>query len=150
MPAEKTFTNDKTAFSNMLDSAMGGTNNPTQTTNAKLLEFVDSLNGDGGGVKEISATDIKVDVARAAEVEGIGGNKAGILDMLKEVNNSQINMDQLIENMMSGFGKKSMSAQEAFRVQVFAQMHAVHMEVISKVGEMANKAISTPFNMQVG
>ena len=70
--------------------------------------------------------------------------------MFKEVNNNQINMDQLIENMMSGFGKKAMSAQEAFRVQVFAQMHSVHMEIISKVGEMANKAISTPFNMQVG
>ena len=54
-----------------------------------------------------------------------------------------------MEQMFSG-SKKTWSAMELTRMQMYAHSSTVNMEVISKVGEMANKAISTPFNMQVG
>jgi hypothetical protein len=45
---------------------------------------------------------------------------------------------------------KKLSTMEMTRLQVLAHMNTVNMEVISKVGEMANRAIQTPFQMQVG
>jgi hypothetical protein len=148
-----TFQTDKSNFANLLDSTLGAQNNANQASNAKLLDFVESFGADstgGGGMKSLPGGEIQVDVARAGEIEKASAPKqTGILDMFKEVNTNQMNMEQMMESFFSG-SKKSFTALELTRMQMYAHTCTVNMEVVSKVGEMANKAISTPFNMQVG
>ncbi|HKY63651.1 MAG TPA: hypothetical protein VJR29_09550 [bacterium] len=152
LPAGGTFQTDKTSFANLLDSTIGAQSNANQASNAKLMEFVDNFGADSvsGNMKSIPAGEIQVDVARAGEIEKASAPKStGILDMFKEVNTNQMNMEQMMESFFSG-SKKSFTALELTRMQMYAHTCTVNMEVVSKVGEMANKAISTPFNMQVG
>jgi len=147
------FQTDKTQFSQLLDNTIGAQANAGQSSNAKLLEFVESMGNDNsvnGNMKSIPGGEIQVDVARAGEIEKSAAPKStGIFEIFKEVNTNQMNMEQLMEQMFSG-SKKTWSAMELTRMQMYAHSSTVNMEVISKVGEMANKAISTPFNMQVG
>lgn len=146
------FQTDKTSFSQLLDNTIGAQSNANNTSNAKLLEFVESFGNESvtGNMKSIPAGEIQIDVARAGEIEKSSAPKStGIMDIFKEVNTNQMNMEQLMEQMFSG-SKKTWSALELTRMQMYAHHSTVNMEVISKVGEMANKAISTPFNMQVG
>ncbi|MDL1871319.1 hypothetical protein FBR05_03845 [Deltaproteobacteria bacterium PRO3] len=146
------FQTDKTSFSQLLDNTIGAQSSANSTSNAKLLEFVESFGNDsiGGNMKSIPAGEIQIDVARAGEIEKSSAPKStGIFEIFKEVNSNQMGMEQLMEQMFSG-SKKSWSALELTRMQMYAHHSTVNMEVISKVGEMANKAISTPFNMQVG
>jgi hypothetical protein len=101
----------------------------------------------GAGMNAIPAGEIKVDLAKAGEVTASsGGNNSSVLDVFKEINGSQNNMDRLIETMSSG---KKFSTQELLQFQVFAHHHTVTYEMMSKFGEMANRAIQTPFQMQV-
>lgn len=136
---------DQSSFGRVLDTQMQG----NQTTNAKLLEFVDNMSGDtvAPPINAIPADGIHVDVAKAGEIQGSSPSGRNIFDIFKDVNNTQLNMDSLMETMMSG--TKKLSTQEMIRAQMLAHMGAMNLEVLSKVGEMANKAISTPFNMQI-
>lgn len=146
------FTTDKTSFAQMLDNTIGAQSGTNNTSNAKLLEFVESFGAEstGGGLKSLPANEIQIDVARAGEIEKNAAPKStGIMEIFKEVNTNQMGMEQLMEQMFSG-SKKNFSTMELTRMQMYAHTSTVNMEVISKVGEMANKAISTPFNMQVG
>ncbi|MFO1464573.1 MAG: hypothetical protein U1F66_12435 [bacterium] len=147
-----TFQTDKTSFGQLLDNTIGAQSNTNATANGKLMEFVESFGNESvtGNMNAISADGIQVDVARAGEIEKASAPKStGIFEIFKEVNNNQMGMEQLMEQMFSG-SKKNWSALELTRLQMYAHHSTVNMEVISKVGEMANKAISTPFNMQVG
>ena len=152
LPSQGTFQTDKSNFANLLDSTIGAQSNANQASNAKLMDFVDNFGNDSvsGNMKSIPAGEIQVDVARAGEIEKASSPKqTGILDMFKEVNTNQMNMEQMMDSFFSGT-KKSFTALELTRMQMYAHTCTVNMEVVSKVGEMANKAISTPFNMQVG
>jgi len=147
-----TFQNDKTSFGNLLDQTIGAQNSTGNTSNAKLLEFVENFGNESvtGNMNSIPADGINVNMARAGEIEQASAPKStGIFEIFKEVNTNQMNMEQLMEQMFSG-SKKNWSALELTRIQMYAHNSTVNMEIISKVGEMANKAISTPFNMQVG
>ena len=136
---------DQSSFGRILDSNMQA----NQTTNAKLLEFVDNMGGEtmSPNINAIPANGIQIDVAKAGETQGTGTNGRNIFDIFKEVNDTQLNMDNIMETVVSG--SKKFSTQEMIRIQVLGHTNAVYMETISKVGEMANKAISTPFNMQI-
>lgn len=148
-----TFQTDKTGFGQMLDQTISAQNSNGATTNSKLLDFVESMSNSEsvtGNMNAIPADGINVNVARAGEIEQASAPKStGIFEIFKEVNTNQMNMEQLMEQMFSG-SKKTWSALELTRIQMYAHHSTVNMEIISKVGEMANKAISTPFNMQVG
>jgi hypothetical protein len=137
---------DQSGFGRILDSQM----QTNQTTNAKLLEFVENMGGDtmSPQINAIPANGINIDVAKSGELQGSSnGNGRNIFDIFKEVNDTQLNMDNIMETVVSG--NKKFTTQEMIRIQVMGHMNAIYMETISKVGEMANKAISTPFNMQI-
>ncbi len=137
---------DQTNFSKLLDNQM----QTGDTTNAKLMEFVENFASESTSepMKAIPAGEIQIDVAKAGEVEKNTVTKSNnIFEIFKEVNSTQANMDQVMETLTSG---KKLSTMEMTRLQVLAHMNTVNMEVISKVGEMANRAIQTPFQMQVG
>lgn len=137
---------DQSGFGKVLDSQMQGND---ATTN-KLMQFVENFNQEsmGDSMKAIPAGDIQIDVAKAGELNGKSVTKSqSIFEIFKEVNGTQHNMDQVLETLSSG---KKLSTMEMTRLQVLAHMNTVNMEVISKVGEMANRAIQTPFQMQVG
>jgi hypothetical protein len=149
--AEKAYGLDQSAFGNVLGNHMEASN----TSNNKLLEMVDSMMGGGGssggqGIKAIPADQINVDLNRVTEVaqsqQGGGAGGVNIFDMFKEINGSQVNMDSLVEQMGSG---KKFSTQEMLQWQVFAHQHTMTYEMVSKFGEMANRAVQGPFQMQV-
>jgi hypothetical protein len=134
---------DQSSFGRLLDNQM----DTNQTTNAKLMEYVENMSNESVAppINAIPAGDVHL--AKAGEVDKIASTKGNIFDILKEVNDTQLNMDNVMETLTSG--NKKFSTQEMMRLQVLAHVNTVNMEVISKVGEMANKAISTPFNMQI-
>jgi hypothetical protein len=137
---------DQSGFGKVLDSTIQG----NDTTTNKLMQFVENFNQEsmGDSMKAIPAGEINIDVAKAGEVSGKSVTKTqSIFEIFKEVNSTQANMDQVLETLTSG---KKLSTMEMTRLQVLAHMNTVNMEVISKVGEMANRAIQTPFQMQVG
>ncbi len=143
---QNTFQMDQTGFGKVLDSQMQSNDATTQ----KLMQFVENFHQEslGDSMKALPAGEIQLDVAKASEVNGKTVTKSqSIFEVFKEVNSTQSNMDQVLETLTSG---KKLSTMEMTRLQVLAHMNTVNMEVISKVGEMANKAIQTPFQMQVG
>jgi len=137
---------DQSSFGKVLDSQIQSNDASTQ----KLLSFVENFQQDamGNSMKAIPGGDVKLDVAKAGEINGTNVTKPqSVFDIFKEVNSTQAGMDQVLESLTSG---QKMSTMEMTRLQVLAHMNSVNMEVISKVGEMANRAIQTPFQMQVG
>ena len=153
MPAQSTFQTDKSSFGQLLNNTITAQNNDAQTTNAKLMDFVESFTNDASmdpKMKSMAANDIQVDLSKAGEIQNSSAPKSSsIYDIFKEVNSSQMQMDQYMEKMMNG-GLGHLNQQEIIGMQIFAHMNTVNMEIVSKVGEMANKAITTPYNMQVG
>lgn len=142
--AEKAYSLDQSAFGNVLGNHMDASN----ASNNKLLEMVDSMVGGGGtDMKAISAEGINVDLNRVGEVaQSSQGGGVNIFDIFKEVNGSQVNMDSLMEQL--GTGKK-FSTNELMRWQIFAHQHTMTYEMVTKFGEMANRAVQGPFQMQV-
>jgi hypothetical protein len=142
--AEKSHSIDQSAFGNVLGNHMEASN----ASNNKLMEMVDSMVGGGGqDIKAISADGINVDMSRVTEVaQSSSGGGVNIFDIFKEVNGSQVNMDSLMDQMGSG---KKFSTNELMRWQIFAHQHTMTYEMVSKFGEMANRAVQGPFQMQV-
>jgi len=144
--ASPTSSFDQTSFSRLLDNQTQASDSST----SKLMQFVDNISNESTTepMKAINGSEIHVDVAKAGELNGQTVTKSNsIFDIFKEVNSTQANMDQVMETLTSG---KHLSTMEMTSLQVLAHMNTVNMEVISKVGEMANKAIQTPFQMNVG
>lgn len=146
-PINKTpnFQTEQSSFGHMLDNQISSGNTATD----KLLSLVDNMAGDAGGssMKAIPADGIQVDLSKVEETgSSASSNKSAIFDLFKEVNGSQNNMDALLEQLSSG---KKFSTQEMVRLQVFAHQHTVTYELVSKFGEMAGRAVQTPFQMQV-
>ena len=142
--AEKNYGVDQSAFGNVLGNHMEASN----SSQGKLLEMVDNMVGSNGGdMKAIPADQINVDMSRVTEVaQSNQGGGVNIFDMFKEINNSQINMDSLMDQL--GSGKKFMTT-ELMRWQIFAHQHTMTYEMVTKFGEMANRAVQGPFQMQV-
>ncbi len=147
-PVAKTqnYSVEQSSFSKVLDSQV----QTNQDTTQQLMQMVEDM---GGGdtnptMNAISADGIQIDVAKAGEVPGTQGvsSATSIYEIFKEVNLTQNNMDTLMEQMNSG---KKFSTHELLRLQVFAHQHTATYEMVSKVGEMGNRAIQTPFQMQV-
>jgi len=136
---------DQSAFGKVLDTQIQSNDASTQ----KLLSFVENFQQEsmGNSMKAIPGGEIKLDVAKAGEINGTSTKPQSVFDIFKEINSTQAGMDQVMESLSSG---TKMSTMEMTRLQVLAHMNSVNMEVISKVGEMANRAIQTPFQMQVG
>jgi hypothetical protein len=144
--AEKAYGLDQSAFANVMGNHMEASN----SSNNKLMEMVDNMVGGGGAgqdMKAIPADGINVDLNRVTEVaQSQQGGGVNIFDMFKEINGSQMNMDSLMEQMGSG---KKFSTNEMMRLQVFAHQHTMTYEMVTKFGEMANRAVQGPFQMQV-
>jgi len=137
---------DQSSFGRLLDNQM----QTSEASTSNLMQFVDKISNESTTepMKAVSASDVHVDFAKAGDLNGQSVTKPqNIFDILKDVNSTQANMDQVMETLTSG---KHLSTMEMTRLQVLAHMNTVNMEVISKVGEMANKAIQTPFQMNVG
>ena len=138
------FSTDQSAFGQMLNNHMDASNSSTQ----QMLQLVDNMaGGQGQEMKAIPADQINVDLNKVGEVNNtVASNKTGLSEIFKEINHSQNNMDVLMEQMNSG---KKFSTNELLRLQIFAHQHTVTYELVSKFGEMGNRAIQTPMQMQV-
>ena len=138
------YTTEQSAFGQILDNQNAASNGSTQ----QMLQMVDNMMGTNGpDMQAIPAKDINVDLKKAGEVtQTVANNKASIFDVFKEVNHSQNNMDALMEQLNSG---KKFNTNELMRLQIFAHQHTVTYELVSKFGEMGNRAIQQPMQMQV-
>lgn len=145
-PKTPNYTTEQSGFSQLLDQQVDA----NQSATNKLMAFVDDLAGQnsGGSMKAIPADEIKIDIAKAQEIPGGSTTKSSnmLFDIFKQVNNSQNNMDKLLETVSSG---KKFSVHEMIKFQVFAHKHTVVYESMSKFIEMGNRALQTPFQMQV-
>lgn len=136
---------ERSGFGKTLDNQVEANNSTTD----KLLQFVNNMTGGpvDQNMNAIPAGEIKVDLAKAGEINGsTTDKKSAIFDIFKDFNQTQNNMDQLLEQMSTG---KKFNTHELLRLQVFAHQHSVTYEMVSKFGEMGNRAIQTPFQMQV-
>lgn len=143
--AEKSYSMDQSAFGNVLNNHLDASNAST----GKLIEMVDNMVGGGGnsGIHAIPADGINVDLTKVSEVaQSSQGGGINMFDIFKEINGSQINMDGLMEQLGSG---KKFSTNELLRWQIFAHQHTMTYEMVTKFGEMANRAVQGPFQMQV-
>lgn len=143
-PKAPSYSTDQSAFGQILGNHMDASNSSTQ----QLLSIVDNMTGGAEPqMNAIPADQINVDLKKVGEVQStVASNKSSIFDIFKEVNSSQNNMDGLMEQLNSG---KKFSTHELMRLQIFAHQHTVTYELVSKFGEMANRAIQTPIQMQV-
>jgi len=144
-PKANNYSVEQSGFGQVLDNQVQANNSAT----SKLLEFVDNMAGNSAGenMNAIPAGEIKVDLAKAGEVQGSPVNQKGsMMDIFQEFNQTQNNMDSLLEQMSSG---KKFNTHELLRLQIFAHQHTATYELVSKFGELGNRAIQTPFQMQV-
>jgi hypothetical protein len=143
-PKTPNYTTENSAFGQILGNHMDASNSSTQ----QLINIVENMTGNSEPkMNAIPADQINVDLKKAGEVEGtVASNKSAIFEIFKEVNHSQTNMDGLMEQLNSG---KKFNTHELMRLQIFAHQHTVTYELVSKFGEMANRAIQTPIQMQV-
>ncbi len=141
-----TYQTDQTSsFARVLDNQMDA----NQSSNAKLLEFVENMSRDMDSqpMKAIPADGVQVDVAKATEVDRLAVDKpTNIFDIFKDVNSSALSMDQVMEKLTMN---TKFTPQDMIRVQVLASTNTIAFEAMSKLAESAHRAISTPFNMNI-
>lgn len=145
-PVAPNYSTDKTGFGSFGD-LLNNQMKTNQQSTSHLLEMVDNMMGDtGNSMKAIPAPEVQVSKTEIPDGVQPVAKSADLMELFKEVNTSQNNMSQLIEQLSSG---KKLSTQELLSVQVFVHHHTVSYELVSKTGEMVNNAIQRPTQMQV-
>ncbi len=148
-------------FQKQLDSVLGQNDNDMTS---HLMEFIDKSFGmeQNGGVNTVDASSVHVEVFGKEEAEK--SKKAGridfanggldktpgvgqIFDILKGINQDQLQFENMKELMSSG---KTFKPQELFAMQVGVGQMTLELELFGKVMENAVKIPTQVVNMQIG
>ncbi len=154
---------ENSPFQKKLDSVLGQSDG-SNDMGSRLLEFIDKSFGveKNGGVNSVDASSVHVEVFGKEEADK--SKKAGKIDfasqqvektpgsgyiteLLKGINQDQLQFDKLQEMMTSG---KTFKPQELLAIQVGVGHLTVELELLGKGMEAATRIPTQVVNMQIG
>ncbi len=136
---------ENSQFGALMDQNMAMDANPQ--TQMSASQMVGDLMQHDKGINAIPANELNLDLSQVKGVE-FNEKRGGVVsELLKQVNNSQNNMEMLVDNLTQGNQKFTMK--EMIQVQVFAHQHTMMFDTMVKFGEMVNSSVNKAFNMQL-
>ncbi|MCP5468472.1 MAG: hypothetical protein H7A32_04305 [Deltaproteobacteria bacterium] len=136
---------ENSQFGALMDQNMAMDTNPQ--TQMSATQLVGDLMQSDKGINAIPANELNLDLSQVKSVEFDQKGGGAVSELLKQVNNSQNNMELLVEKLTSGGEKFSMK--EMIQIQVFAHQHTMMFDSMVKFGEMVNSSVNKAFNMQI-